>query len=700
MKDLYKALFVKLILVILVRIVCFNPFQKLKELFLSAKRTSFCKNIFRVPTAFSLQNCWEEFLIQNFKKIKRIAFTAILLVVFFSTSQAQQLGNYPFTGLLLATCPNNNNTVTSQPANATFSAFTNTGGSCVGSTSAFINDNLNTNAVINVSEYNEFTVTPEPGYLLRLSALTLKHQTSANPSGGVFSQFALRSSIDNFAANIAVRSTSTTSTTSTINLPAADFLNVGAVTFRLYVINLDKKDTRWLNENVSVSGIVVKIPANPPAPTSNSPQCASPGVTLTRSGAPTGNQVWYWQATPTGTSIAKPEPTCTVTGSGTYYIRALDTVYSIWSTGAGSLSVTVTPNVGVPVFTTGTSSVRCQGAATVSYGATATNNTGITYSIDSASLAAGNTIDTATGVVTYTADWVSTSTITATATGCGSTTTAIHTATTNGPVTTPVFGLGATSVICQAPGNITYTATATFATGITYSIDAASSSGGNVINTSTGAVAYSPAWSGTTVITASAAGCVGPLVATHTVTITPSVGTPVFAAGATSKRCIAGETINYRATATTNTGITYSLDAASQSGGNTIDAYTGDVMFATNWSGISTITASSTGCNGPKTATHTVVTSLPVTAPVFNLTPTSARCQGAQSVTYTATANYTTGITYSLDSASLAGGNTITASAGIVNYAAGWVGTSIITATATGCNGPSTATHMVTITPT
>ena len=36
----------------------------------------------------------------------------------------------------------------------------------------------------------------------------------------------------------------------------------------------------------------------------------------------------------------------------------------------------------------------------------------------------------------------------------------------------------------------------------------------------------------------------------------------------------------------------------------------------------------------------------------------------------------------------LAGGNTINASTGAVTYAAGWSGTSIITATATGCNGP------------
>ncbi len=79
---------------------------------------------------------------------------------------------------------------------------------------------------------------------------------------------------------------------------------------------------------------------------------------------------------------------------------------------------------------------------------------------------------------------------------------------------------------------------------------------------------------------------------------------------------------------------------------------------------------------------------------------TSTRCQGAGPVTYTATATNNTGLSYSLDAASITGGNSINTSTGAVTYLAGWTGTSTITVTATGCNGPSTATHTVTITPT
>ena len=259
--------------------------------------------------------------------------------------------------------------------------------------------------------------------------------------------------------------------------------------------------------------------------------------------------------------------------------------------------------------------------------------------------------------------------------------------------------MGATSTRCQGAGSVTYTATATTTTGITYSLDAASLAGGNTINSSTGAVTYAAGWSGTSTITASAAGCSGPITATHTVTITPTVGTPVFTLGASSTRCQGAGTVTYTASATNTTGITYSLDAASIAGGNTINSSTGDVTYVAGWSGTSTITASAAGCNGPRTATHTVTVTPTVGTPVFTLGATSTRCQAAATVTYTATATNNTGITYSLDAASIAGGNTINASTGAVTYAAGWSGTSIITATATGCNGPSSSTHTVTTTP-
>ena len=100
--------------------------------------------------------------------------------------------------------------------------------------------------------------------------------------------------------------------------------------------------------------------------------------------------------------------------------------------------------------------------------------------------------------------------------------------------------------------------------------------------------------------------------------IAQNVGTPVFATGLATTRCAASETITYSATAANTIGITYSLDAASLSAGNTIDPATGAVTYVSTWSGASVITASATGVNGPKAATFTITTS---TAPIITTQP-------------------------------------------------------------------------------
>ncbi|OOG77795.1 hypothetical protein, partial [Flavobacterium sp. A45] len=82
----------------------------------------------------------------------------------------------------------------------------------------------------------------------------------------------------------------------------------------------------------------------------------------------------------------------------------------------------------------------------------------------------------------------------------------------------------------------------------------------NSIVAATGAVTYAAGWSGTTTITASAAGCNGPATTTHVVTITPTVTINAFSP-ATSTRCQVAGTVTTTTTANNSTGITYSLDA-------------------------------------------------------------------------------------------------------------------------------------------
>ena len=87
------------------------------------------------------------------------------------------------------------------------------------------------------------------------------------------------------------------------------------------------------------------LPANPGNPTSNSPQCNPPGVTLTRTGTPPAGVTWYWQTAAGGTSTANSAATFVATTSGTYYLRAQNDTTGCWSTGSGSLAITVTPSL-------------------------------------------------------------------------------------------------------------------------------------------------------------------------------------------------------------------------------------------------------------------------------------------------------------------------------------------------------------------
>jgi hypothetical protein len=635
--------------------------------------------------------------ILNSVTLKRGVIAAImplLCVILFSAKAKSQLGVYAFNGS--GGCPNGNVNVTTQPANAAFSSFTTINTLCSGAGTSFINNRWNTTNTIDLTEYSQFSITPNGGYVVTLTSLTFKHQTSANATGGTV--WVLRSSLDNYASDIATGTATTTLQTATATLPAATFTNIGGVTFRLYLLNANANNTDWGNDDVSLFGTINQLPATPTTPTSNSPQCSNVGVTLS-SVAPPAGETWYWQTTATGTSTVNPGTSYTVYSAGIYYLRARNNTSLAWSTSSSNITVAITPDVNTPAFSLGATSMRCQGAGVLTYTATASNTTGITYSLDAASLAAGNTINTTTGDITFDAAWYGISTVTASAAGCAGPKTSSHIINTYTAVTTPVFTNGATSVRCQGAGTVTYTATASNTTGISYSIDAASIASGNSINPATGVLTYAAAWSGTTTITATAAGCSGPTTTTHTVTITATVGTPVFTLGATSTRCQAAGAVFYNATATTTTGITYSIDAASLAGGNTIDAMTGEVTYAAGWFGNTTITASAAGCNGPALATHVVNTMAPVAIPVFNLGGASTICQASGTVTFTASATYATGIVYSLDAASLTGGNTINAATGAVTFNASWIGTTQIIATAAGCYGPQAATHIVTITP-
>ncbi len=210
------------------------------------------------------------------------------------------------------------------------------------------------------------------------------------------------------------------------------------------------------------------------------------------------------------------------TATGTTTSTSVNFTVTGWRVGY-AFGINEACNLGDVTFASGATSTRCQGSGTVSYSATSTNSTSITYSLDAASLAAGNSINASTGAVTYVSTWSGTSTITAQASNATCSKTGAHTVTVTPTVSAPVFTLGASSERCKGAGTVSYAATSADATSITYSLDAASLTAGNTINTSTGSVTYTAAWAGASTITATAEGCNGPATATHTATATSVV---------------------------------------------------------------------------------------------------------------------------------------------------------------------------------
>ncbi len=89
---------------------------------------------------------------------------------------------------------------------------------------------------------------------------------------------------------------------------------------------------------------ITGLPANPPAPLEvGVPNCAT-GGTLTANGTAPSGEVWYWQTTASGTSTAQPATVnLNILANGTYYIRSYNPTYAIWSSGAGSITVTDFP---------------------------------------------------------------------------------------------------------------------------------------------------------------------------------------------------------------------------------------------------------------------------------------------------------------------------------------------------------------------
>lgn len=170
------------------------------------------------------------------------------------------LGMYQFEGNTCAVPVWN---VTTQPANATFGLYgaqDTTVLTCSQAANVINFSGFDTVSTVNLTKYFNFSITPSSCYGMDLNRIIFTHKTSN--SGGT-PIVHLRSSLDNFAADIATKQLPNSNyKTDTINLGAA-FDNVtSTIEFRWYITNIGSMGATYRHDNVTLVGAI-----NPLTPT-------------------------------------------------------------------------------------------------------------------------------------------------------------------------------------------------------------------------------------------------------------------------------------------------------------------------------------------------------------------------------------------------------------------------------------------------
>lgn len=163
-----------------------------------------------------------------------------------------QIGLYEFTG---NDCTTPMLSVTTQPANATFSDYSSDSVNCAAATNVYNNSGWNMGTTIDLTEFNEFTITPDPCYELELTRLTLGHRIS-NSADTLYVH--LRSSLDNYSNTIWTKYFTAEGVlqNDTILLPGAFAAIQGPVTFRFYVTEINSNLATYRQDNVGVNGFI------------------------------------------------------------------------------------------------------------------------------------------------------------------------------------------------------------------------------------------------------------------------------------------------------------------------------------------------------------------------------------------------------------------------------------------------------------
>jgi hypothetical protein len=166
---------------------------------------------------------------------------------------APVLGLYEFTAI--AICPVTATAVTTQPVGATFGPYANVGGTCAATANVFNNSGWTVGLANDSTKYNEFTITPDACKSLQLTSLIFTHR---NSTAGGTSTINVRSSVDNFSANLGsfTMATANINQTDNLSLPASFATLTAPVTFRFYVQNILTTTATYRQDNITLRGYI------------------------------------------------------------------------------------------------------------------------------------------------------------------------------------------------------------------------------------------------------------------------------------------------------------------------------------------------------------------------------------------------------------------------------------------------------------